>query len=92
MQLARETYLDALNAAIFAGPLAGTCGVWETAVAARAAPAGVQPPRASWGNMLYQAQATLGTQPWLALAPGLFILMTALSVNLAGDRLASRRP
>jgi peptide/nickel transport system permease protein len=52
---------------------------------------GVQPPRASWGNMLYQAQATLGTQPWLAFAPGLFILLTTLSVNLAGDRLASRR-
>ena len=52
---------------------------------------GVQPPRASWGNMLYQAQSTLGTQPWLAFAPGFFILLTTLSVNLAGDRLASRR-
>jgi ABC-type dipeptide/oligopeptide/nickel transport system permease subunit len=40
--------------------------------------------------MLYQAQATLGTQPWLAFAPGLFILLTTLSVNLAGDRLARR--
>jgi peptide/nickel transport system permease protein len=52
---------------------------------------GVQPPRASWGNMLYQAQATLGTQPWLAFAPGFFILLTTLSVNLAGDRLARRQ-
>jgi peptide/nickel transport system permease protein len=52
---------------------------------------GVQPPRASWGNMLYQAQATLATEPWLAFAPGLFILMTTLSVNVVGDRL-SRRP
>jgi peptide/nickel transport system permease protein len=50
---------------------------------------GVQPPRASWGNMLYQAQSTLATEPWLALAPGLFILITVLSVNLVGDRLAS---
>jgi peptide/nickel transport system permease protein len=50
---------------------------------------GVQPPQASWGNMLYQAQSTLATEPWLALAPGLFILVTALSVNVAGDRLAS---
>jgi ABC-type dipeptide/oligopeptide/nickel transport system permease subunit len=41
--------------------------------------------------MLYQAQATLGTQPWLAFAPGLFILLTTLSVNLAGDRLARRQ-
>ena len=52
---------------------------------------GVQPPQASWGNMLYQAQATLATEPWLACAPGLFILVTAFSVNLAGDRLARVR-
>ena len=29
------------------------------------------------------------TEPWLALAPGLFILITTVSVNVAGDRLAS---
>jgi peptide/nickel transport system permease protein len=50
---------------------------------------GVRPPQASWGNMLYQAQASLGTEPWLALAPGLFILMTTVSVSFVGDRLAS---
>jgi len=50
---------------------------------------GVQPPAASWGNMLYQAQSALGTEPWLALFPGLFIFVTALSVNLAGDRLVA---
>jgi peptide/nickel transport system permease protein len=43
---------------------------------------GVRPPQASWGNMLYQAQSTLATEPWLAFAPGLFILMTTLTVNL----------
>ena len=52
---------------------------------------GVRPPQASWGNMLYQAQSALLTEPWLALAPGIFILVTTLSVNLAGDRLAARR-
>jgi peptide/nickel transport system permease protein len=51
---------------------------------------GVRPPEASWGNMLYQAQATLATEPWLALFPGLFIFTTALSVNLAGERMAMR--
>ena len=50
---------------------------------------GVQPPVASWGNMLYQAQSALGTEPWLALFPGLFIFVTVLSVNLAGERLSS---
>jgi peptide/nickel transport system permease protein len=52
---------------------------------------GVRPPQASWGNMLYQAQAVLSTEPWLVLAPGLFILATTLSVNMAGERLAHAR-
>jgi peptide/nickel transport system permease protein len=52
--------------------------------------AGVRPPQASWGNMLYQAQSSLATEPWLALAPGCFILLTALLVNVIGDRLSSR--
>ena len=52
---------------------------------------GVRPPQASWGNMLYQAQSTLATEPWLALAPGVFILITTVSVNLVGDRLARRQ-
>jgi len=52
---------------------------------------GVRPPAASWGNMLYQAQATLSSEPWLAFAPGLFILITTLSVNLAGERLSRSR-
>jgi peptide/nickel transport system permease protein len=51
---------------------------------------GVRPPAASWGNMLYQAQAALSTEPWLAFAPGLFILITAWSVNLAGEGLSAR--
>ncbi len=51
---------------------------------------GVRPPQASWGNMLYQAQANLATEPWLALTPGAFILITTVSVNLAGEGLASR--
>ncbi len=46
---------------------------------------GVQPPAASWGNMLYQAQSTLSTEPWLAIFPGAFIFLTALSINVLGD-------
>ena len=48
---------------------------------------GVQPPAASWGNMLYGAQSAMTTQPWLAIAPGMLILLTVLSVNFAGDGL-----
>jgi peptide/nickel transport system permease protein len=51
---------------------------------------GVRPPAASWGNMLYQAQTTMATEPWLAVVPGVFILITTICVNAAGDRAASR--
>lgn len=50
---------------------------------------GVQPPSASWGNMLYQAQSTMTSEPWLALFPGLAIFGTALVVNAAGRRAAN---
>jgi peptide/nickel transport system permease protein len=50
---------------------------------------GVQPPAASWGNMLYQAQGSMTSEPWLALFPGLAIFLTTLAVNVVGDRVAS---
>jgi peptide/nickel transport system permease protein len=46
---------------------------------------GVQPPAASWGNMLYQAQSTMATEPWLALFPGLCIFATAAAINVLGQ-------
>lgn len=48
---------------------------------------GVQPPTASWGNMLYQAQATMSTEPWLAFFPGLAIVISVLTVNALGEGL-----
>jgi peptide/nickel transport system permease protein len=50
---------------------------------------GVQPPTPSWGNMLYQAQTTMSSEPWLALFPGLCIFVTALVINALGDRFAA---
>jgi len=52
---------------------------------------GVQPPTASWGNMLYQAQTTMSTEPWLALFPGLFIFVTSVGINVLGDDLSGAR-
>ncbi len=46
---------------------------------------GVQPPAASWGNMLYQAQTTMTSEPWLAVFPGLMIFITVLACNAIGD-------
>lgn len=49
---------------------------------------GVQPPTASWGNMLYQAQTTMSTAPWLGVFPGVFIFVTVLCCNVVGDGLS----
>jgi peptide/nickel transport system permease protein len=49
---------------------------------------GIQPPMASWGNMLTNAQETIWNAPWLAFWPGLLILVTVASCNLIGDALA----
>jgi len=48
---------------------------------------GVQPPTPSWGNMLQDAQTNMGNSPWLAIFPGLAILITVLCVNFLGDGL-----
>lgn len=50
---------------------------------------GVQPPMASWGNMIYEAQsiAILSTKTWMWLPSGLAILITVLSINFLGDGL-----
>lgn len=49
--------------------------------------AGVQPPNSSWGTMISTGVELLNTAPVLAIAPGLMILLTSLSLNLVGDGL-----
>ncbi|WP_151735577.1 ABC transporter permease ['Paenibacillus yunnanensis' Narsing Rao et al. 2020] len=46
---------------------------------------GVQPPNATWGSMLNSAQGYIAQAPYLALFPGLLILLTVLSFNVLGD-------
>jgi peptide/nickel transport system permease protein len=48
---------------------------------------GIQPPTASWGNMLANAQSNLSIAWWAAVFPGLCILVTVLSINYIGDGL-----
>jgi peptide/nickel transport system permease protein len=48
---------------------------------------GVQPPTATWGNMLDGANNYLETAPWLWFFPGILILLTVLSINFLGDGL-----
>lgn len=48
---------------------------------------GVQPPTASWGNMIYEAASisVMSNKIWIWLPPGLAILLTVLSINFLGD-------
>lgn len=48
---------------------------------------GAQPPTASWGRMLAEAQTMIALAPHVALAPGLAIVATVLGLNLLGDGL-----
>jgi DNA-binding CsgD family transcriptional regulator/tetratricopeptide (TPR) repeat protein len=66
-RLARETYLQALEAAMFAGRLGRGRGVLDVAEAARAAPTAPGPPRAV--DLLLDCLATLLTEGWAAGVP-----------------------
>lgn len=48
---------------------------------------GIQPPTASWGSMLANAQEVINNGWWVAIFPGLCILVTVLSINFIGDGL-----
>lgn len=50
---------------------------------------GVQPPTASWGNMMTDAQnlTKLQMMPWMWVPPGLAIAITVLAINFIGDGL-----
>lgn len=48
---------------------------------------GVQPPVASWGNMLSNAQELITRAPQLAILPGLMIFITVMAFNFLGDGL-----
>jgi peptide/nickel transport system permease protein len=48
---------------------------------------GIQPPLASWGNMLTNAQELINEAPMLAVYPGLLIFVTVIAFNFLGDGL-----
>ncbi|WP_222128078.1 ABC transporter permease [Roseomonas gilardii] len=51
---------------------------------------GVQPPMTSLGNMVGYGREYLTRAPWILLAPSAVIVLTTLSVSLAGDWLRDR--
>ena len=46
---------------------------------------GVQAPNASWGTIIDDGQDLLYTRPWVAIAPGIMIVLTVLALNVLGD-------
>jgi len=49
---------------------------------------GAQPPMPSWGRMLFDAQTRMVVAPWMAIFPGMAIVITVLGLNLLGDGIA----
>jgi peptide/nickel transport system permease protein len=49
---------------------------------------GAQPPMPSWGRMLFDAQTRMVVAPWMAIFPGMAIVITVLGLNLLGDGVA----
>lgn len=52
---------------------------------------GVQPPAASWGNMIAGGRDWLLVAPWIALAPGVLLLLTVVACTLLGEGLREQR-
>ena len=48
---------------------------------------GIQPPAPSWGGMLHQGRQFMEIAPWVAVFPGLAIMIAVLSFNFFGDGL-----
>jgi peptide/nickel transport system permease protein len=46
---------------------------------------GVQPPAASWGTIISDGQELLYTRPIVAIAPGIAVVLTVLTLNVFGD-------
>jgi peptide/nickel transport system permease protein len=51
---------------------------------------GIQPPAPSWGNMIAGGRDLLVVAPWVALAPGVALVLTVLATTLLGDALRDR--
>jgi len=48
---------------------------------------GTQPPDPSWGTMLGSGRKFMELSPWVAIAPGIAIVITVLGFNFLGDGL-----
>jgi len=87
--LAREAYLEALGAAIFAGRLNGRVGPREVAAAARGSPPGQEPPRPT--DLLLDGLAIRFTEGYVAGVAPLRLALNAFGQDAGGDEDDVRR-
>lgn len=74
-------------APVFVAAILGVAGAILVESALSFLGIGVQPPTASWGNILTEGKSTLGVAWWLSVCPGVAILVTVLGYNLLGEGL-----
>ncbi len=87
--LARHIVPNALGAAIVATTLGvGNAILLESGLAFLGL--GVQPPHPSWGNMIAGGRDLIVTAPWVAITPGVALILTVLACTLLGDALRDR--
>jgi peptide/nickel transport system permease protein len=84
--LARHILPNALNAVIVVATVAIPIAIIDEAILSFLG-LGVQPPTPSLGVMLSNAQQFITQAPWMAVFPGLVIMLATLSFNLVGDGL-----
>lgn len=51
---------------------------------------GVPPPTPAWGTMIADGRSYINSASWLAIVPGIAMLLTVMSVNILGDFLAEK--
>ena len=84
--IARHILPEVISPVIVAGStLVGSIILLESALSYLGL--GVQPPAASWGNMLSNAQGYMWTQPMLAVYPGVALVIAVVAFNYSGEAL-----
>jgi peptide/nickel transport system permease protein len=84
LRIGRHILVNVIPTIVVAGTLAVATGIL-TESALSFLGMGTQPPQASWGYMLSNAQQYVFTRPMLGVYPGLLIMLTVLAVNFVGE-------
>lgn len=90
MRIVRRHLLPLISAPLIVEATFGVAGVVIAEAGLSFLGLGVQPPDASWGNMIKDGTAYMLVAPHMVLAPGLAMMLVVLAVNLLGDKLRDK--